>query len=293
MAIKLWEQKVSRRVTHIVVGGADPLLLVQHKMRFRNMMRLFRQPKQTEQVTPFVAPDTRVYAIGDIHGCHDLMIRMLDKIQSDARSLEDDRVVKIVFLGDYIDRGDDSAMVLETLHRLSSDVSGNVFFLKGNHEASLLTFLEDPLFGKDWLNFGGKQTLASFGITARSHVVSGDELHAMADELAAKVKPYLPFLKSMPVFHQTGNVVFCHAGLSPRRGVDEQHDEHFLWGHSDFLQDCPLPGFCVVHGHYDNPKPVSLAGRICIDTGAYYSGTLTAVRMDEAVEFLSVRVGLS
>ena len=255
------------------------------------MLRLFGQPKETEQVRPTVSSVTRRYAIGDIHGCHDLMIRMLDTIQNDARRFDDDRVVKIVFLGDYIDRGDESAKVLKSLHKLSSDVSENVLFLKGNHEASLLSFLEDPLFGKQWLSYGGQQTLASFGITARSYTVSEHELHVMADALAHKIKPYLSFLKSMPDFYQCGDVIFCHAGLCPSRRIDDQQEEDFLWGHSSFLQEWPLPGACIVHGHYDDPSPVSLAGRICIDTGAYYSGTLTAVRMDESVDFLSVRAG--
>ena len=93
------------------------------------MLRLFGQPKETEKVSPSVASDTRIYAIGGIHGCRDLMIRMLDTIQNDARRFDDARVVKIVFLGDYIDRGDESSKVLKSLHKLSSDVSENVLFL--------------------------------------------------------------------------------------------------------------------------------------------------------------------
>jgi len=96
-------------------------------------------------------------------------------------------------------------------------------------------------------------------------------------------------LHELPYHYRSGDVIFTHAGLNPRhRGAEMDDVGAMLWGHPDFLTDQPLCGLRVVHGHFDTSAPISTRGRICVDTGAYYSGVLTAVRLDAGEAFLSV-----
>lgn len=257
------------------------------------MNRLLRQRSPARRDLPLVAKDERIYAIGDVHGRHDLLIRLLARIHEDAASQDDGRKVRLVFLGDYIDRGDDSAAVLSTLNQLraappTAPARSGIDFLLGNHEAALLRFLDDPVAGRAWLGFGAPQTLASYDIAPAPLEPEPAELRALHNALLRAMGPHLDFLRSMAPTARSGDVLFTHAGLNPAAGAVETDVEAMLWGHPEFLCDQPVRGVRVVHGHYDAPRPVSLPGRICVDTGAYYSGTLTAVRLDAGERFISV-----
>lgn len=236
---------------------------------------------------PKVAADERIYAIGDIHGRFDLMIPLLRSIVSDAARFDDGRNVRLVFMGDYVDRGDASAEVLEALADLATTPDHTAVFLLGNHEDAMLAFLDAPHQGADWLRMGGQQTLASYGLgLVRPEDLAADPLR-IRDMLAEEAADHLPFLSKLQTKFRSGDVYFTHAGLNPAREMHEQSRDAMAWGHRDFLQDWPLPGHRVVHGHYADIHPVSLGGRVCVDTGAYYSGVLTAVRLDNDEAFLT------
>jgi serine/threonine protein phosphatase 1 len=234
-----------------------------------------------------VAEDERIYAVGDIHGRFDLMIALLDRIRKDAETHQDGRRLRIVFLGDYIDRGDDSRSVVDAIVRLSKANSPDLVFLRGNHEAALMSFLENPVAGRSWLGYGALQTFTSFGLPPLPpSIVEPSRLHDLRDQLMAAIGPLIDILEWMPTHLVSGKVLFSHAGANPRRPL--QDTSAMIWGHPEFLSNSPVQGFRVVHGHYDDAQPFSDAGRICVDTGAYYTGRLTAVRLDRGDAFLTV-----
>lgn len=239
---------------------------------------------------PRVAADERVYAVGDIHGRHDLLLRLLQKISADAVARADQRRVRIVFLGDYIDRGDHSREVIETLQKLGQGDPEGLTFLLGNHEAALLAFLADPVTHKNWLNFGAAQTLGSYGIVPPRPRAGDAALLDTRDALRAAMGRHIDFLEALKPMALSGQVVFAHAGLNPNRPLHQQRVNDLIWGHSEFLSPDPLPGYRVVHGHYDDVDPLVLPGRICVDTGAYYTGTLTAIRLDDGANLMPTAV---
>lgn len=241
-----------------------------------------------------VSPSERVYAVGDIHGRYDLLMAMLEEISSDIARFSDHRHPRIIFLGDYIDRGDQSREVVEMLSdiagvgdRLLAERQVQVDFLAGNHEIALLNFLDDPAGFSDWLKWGGLQTLASFGL--RSNLEPNEaELHALRDKLSDAVSPHMSFLTGLQKMTLSGDVVFVHADLAPDVALDAQPEEAMIWGYTGFDEPQGVRSHRMIHGHYASDQPVSLPHRICIDTGAYFSGRLTAVRLDETEQFLTV-----
>ena len=252
---------------------------------------------QSENVKT-VDPADRIYAVGDIHGCSALLNGMLEAIGDDISSQTTARRNRIVFLGDYVDRGDNSKEVLDSLadifsirDKLEHQTGVRIDFLAGNHEAALLDFLDDPVLGKSWLEWGGRQTLASYGILPNSGALGTEDLHVLRDQLYDRMGSHLPFLKGLSKTIVSGDVVFVHAGLDPNSSPSEQPDSAALWGLIPAGRQSGLPGYRMVHGHYAKYEPVTIRDRICVDTGAYYSGRLTAVRLDEGEAFLHVDAG--
>jgi serine/threonine protein phosphatase 1 len=232
---------------------------------------------------PRVAADCRIYAIGDVHGRADLLDALLAAIAADAARFADGRAARLVLLGDYVDRGEASAAVLA---RVAALRQAGAVCLRGNHEAALLAFLADP-GDAGWLAMGGLQTLASFGVRP-PNPRDRRAVAAAAAALGAALGPALAFLENdLVTFHESGDVVFVHAALAPAVPLPAQDEADMLWGNSRFLERAWQKGRLVVHGHYAAPAPVQAPGRICVDTGAFYSGRLTAVRLDEGVAFLS------
>jgi serine/threonine protein phosphatase 1 len=240
-------------------------------------------------LTPRVAADERIYAVGDLHGRADLLRRIMSLIDADAATarMADGRRTRIVFLGDYVDRGDDSRAVLGMLRAIRDERGDAACFLRGNHEAAMLRFLEDPLSGAAWLDFGGRQTLASYGVPVAA-APGPAALLAARDALLLALGPDRSFLEQalLPCV-RSGDVIFAHAGLDPTTPPEDQVESTLIWGHPRFLEEGGPPGLLVVHGHFDAPTAQVTPGRICVDTGAYYSGVLTAVRLDAATAFLS------
>lgn len=258
--------------------------------------KLFQRPQKSRQspvceaTTPAVDVGERIYAIGDVHGRYDLLDALMEKIHTDADALLPERDLRIVFLGDYIDRGDHSRKVIDFLILLRSFLGPQVEFLAGNHEAYLLSFLDDPLKGWKWLDFGGRQTLASYGVAPPSTKPDLAGMLALRDRLRSAMGNHVAFLQSLPKFVLSGKVVFVHAGLDPSYPLEEQPDAALLWGRIEKGRASGLPGWRMVHGHFAAAEPVSSEGRICVDTGAYYTGRLTAVRLDAEDAFLHADV---
>lgn len=248
--------------------------------------RLFRRtaPAKPDSAAR-VDPSERIYAVGDIHGRLDLLEALLARITEDAAGFGDARCPRFIFLGDYVDRGDHSAQVLDFLAGLTGPDNT---FLMGNHEAAMLAFLDDPLRGQDWLGWGGRQTLTSYGISPGPRVPDTTDLRLLRDELAHAVRPHLPFLQGLARHAASGDVIFAHASLDPTLALEDQPDAALLWGQVPSGQPSGMPGHRLVHGHFDAFEPVSLPARLCVDTGAFYSGRLTAARLDGGEAFLHV-----
>ena len=249
--------------------------------------------KWTEKLQPEAmpfAPGRLVYAIGDIHGRADLLKKLLGKIDEDLAAHPPEGKALIVFLGDYIDRGDDSAEVLSIIERLWLTCSDREHvFLSGNHEAAMLDFLNAPEKNGEWLRFGGLQTLHSFGLKGFSEHADGVALMEAGKALREKLASQEIFLRSaLRVSVQVGNIFFCHAAIDPKLSLDAQSEEVLLWGHPSFQKKGGPEGIWVVHGHTITSEPDIGLNRIGIDTGAYYSGRLIAARItDGNLRFLS------
>lgn len=222
-----------------------------------------------------------VYAVGDIHGRADLLDELLAQIEADAARV-DARRRTLVFLGDYIDRGPQSSGVIETF--LSGLPRGfDAHFLKGNHEALLLAFLGDATELGRWLLNGGDATMRSYGVdTERLGLLSaGGE--TWRDAFATALPPaHLAFFKALKLSVTIGDYVFVHAGLRPGVPLDAQVEADLIWIRRPFLDSAETFEKRVVHGHTPGPDVVVRENRIGVDTGAYFSERLTALRLQGA-----------
>jgi serine/threonine protein phosphatase 1 len=216
----------------------------------------------------------RVYAIGDVHGCGQLLAACHNAIHSDVTTNPTPSHT-LVHVGDYADRGPDSAGVIGRLADLSSDPE--IICLRGNHDQMLLDFLVDPdTYGAVFLANGGKETLRSYGIGTRG--MNYAKLGArLADAMPLKHKQ---FLDSLPASVQIGDYFFCHAGIRPGIPLEEQNANDLLWIREDFLTDSRDHGAVVVHGHTPSETPEIRGNRIGIDTGAVFGGPLTCLVLE-------------
>jgi serine/threonine protein phosphatase 1 len=228
-------------------------------------------------VEAYLAPEaTRVYAVGDIHGRNDLLLRMHDMILADAESVPDLRKV-VVYLGDFIDRGDASREVIDML--LDKPLPGfESVYLMGNHEEIMLVFLDDPSVGPNWFMNGGDATMYSYGVGHPKAAGMEDRFVRMREALKEKLpQRHLDFLRALKTYHIEGDYIFVHAGLRPGRPVEDQDRSDLMWIRDEFLSSDADLGGCVVHGHTISEKVQFRHNRIGIDTGAYYTGSLTCL----------------
>jgi serine/threonine protein phosphatase 1 len=218
-----------------------------------------------------------IYAVGDVHGRHDLLIRLLERIFEDAAAYE--TTPKIVFLGDYIDRGEHVRDTINLLIELAELPEAETVFLMGNHEHMLLSFLRVPASGSRWLRYGGLQTLMSYGVGGVGSLRAEGEASRLRGALIDALGPHLGFIEGLRVSHHAGNLFFAHAGADPALPTDEQDIEALLWGCESFRTTDRDDGVWVVHGHFIVERPTAEHGRIAVDTGAYFSDRLTAARI--------------
>lgn len=244
----------------------------------------------TADMSKPVVPDTPqgslVYAIGDIHGRVDCLRRLVASIRADADHA-DPADVTIIFLGDYVDRADESRDVIDHCIRLQEEWPGTVVFLRGNHEEALMDFLTDPIAGRAWLSFGGLSTLMSYGVTdIATHSPDGKILDARDQFNENLPDTHRSFYQSTIDHHVIGNVYFCHAGIDPRMAPEQQTRRALFWGEGTGEPSASWP-YVVVHGHHVVDQPENTGKRVNVDTGAYFSGKLTAARIGEGrIEFL-------
>jgi serine/threonine protein phosphatase 1 len=247
------------------------------------------QAAPEEQAAPGRLPDgLRVYAIGDVHGCATRLATLHAAIAADWQARPAGRCA-LVHLGDYIDRGPDSAAVLEALCGPGPLPGAERIDLCGNHEAMMLAALRDgPGSAAEdlWLWNGGDATLASYGVTY------GAGFGAPGGTAAAG-RPLLPaahrsLLAGLRLSWQAGDYLFVHAGIDPRQPIAAQRSQDLLWIREPFLSwPRPFPAI-VVHGHTPARAPELRANRIGIDTGAVAGGPLTCLVLEAAgLRFLS------
>ncbi|MDB5528484.1 MAG: serine/threonine protein phosphatase [Devosia sp.] len=219
-----------------------------------------------------------IYAIGDVHGCLAELKGLEQAIYADGAMFEGDKW--IVMLGDYVDRGPDSAGVLD--HLMSPVPPGyRRICLAGNHETMMLAFLEEPLSGSDWLRFGGHQTLLSYAIDEQSGYFDAQTVEQRRQILDNHVpRRHVDFMRGLPVYLRVSNMVFVHAGLRHGVPLEQQSERDLLWLRPG--DDAPFePGIVVVHGHTPAATPTLSPWRIGIDTGAAMTGVLTSVRLTQ------------
>jgi serine/threonine protein phosphatase 1 len=229
-----------------------------------------------DQPKPRVEPGHRVYCIGDIHGRLDLLQQLHGMIEEDGESWEGDRT--LVYLGDYIDRGMHSSEVIDEL--LDAPLAGfDNIYLMGNHEQTLLDFLLHPKVASGWLAWGGRETLASYGIHMQAHVRPDPE--ELRDEFQSQLpERHLEFYRGMQMMHVSGDYLFVHAGIRPGKPLQEQSNADLLWIRDDFTESSRQHEHVVVHGHTISEEVVFRPNRIGIDTGAYSTGILTCLVLD-------------
>jgi Calcineurin-like phosphoesterase len=220
--------------------------------------------------------NTRLYVIGDIHGRLDLLDQLIDAIHRDAGEHGDDSLT--VTLGDYIDRGPDSRGVIERL--LVNPFPDRFVALKGNHEALLETFLDEPAVGGHWRHLGGLETLHSFGVPVTALMVSRNYDEAAKQLRGALSQEHTNFFASLKTSLFAGQYFLCHAGVRPGIPLERQDEEDLLWIRDEFLNSRMDFGKIVVHGHTPVDEPEVLSNRINIDTGAFATGRLTCVVLE-------------
>lgn len=230
------------------------------------------------QSGPAGARGWRAYVVGDVHGRLDLLDQLLDRIHGEIGRYPTKKVL-LGFVGDLIDRGPNSAQVVERLRTYSHPGVRTVFIL-GNHEEVLLRILggEADLIAK-WRQFGGTECLDSYGVdTARLAALKDGE--ALELIKAAIPKTHVEFLESFDDSCRFGDYLFVHAGIRPGVEIDQQKQSDLRWIREAFLFDDTDHGFVVVHGHTIRPEVEMRANRVGIDTGAYRSGVLTALAIE-------------
>ena len=246
-------------------------------------------PSPSANTTRALPSGHRLYAIGDIHGRMDLLQSLLERIRADhdARAPIAEPPV-LVFIGDYVDRGMRSRDVVA--HLAGSDFAPfKTHFLKGNHEAAMLRFLDKPETGPSWVAFGGAETLYAYGVqappTPSSRQAWADASEAFRANLPTE---HLAFLKGLEYSVVHGDYAFVHAGFRPGAPLAAQEHADMLTIREPFLSAGDVFGLTVVHGHTPVSEPEIKPGRIAIDTGAYVTGRLSAVRLEgEDVSFLT------
>jgi len=203
------------------------------------------------------------YAVGDIHGSWDKLRRLIARCEQHADGVP----AMFVFLGDYIDRGPDSAAVINFLIDRQTDSSASFVTLMGNHEAMLLGALDGTISPMNWLQQGGAATLQSYGVA----------------DVRELPRAHLDWLRTRQLTHDDGQRFYVHAGVDPERPLDAQSELALLWIREPFLSDERDYGRLMVHGHTPvrNGRPDLRHNRLNVDTGAVFGGPLTAAVFEE------------
>jgi serine/threonine protein phosphatase 1 len=229
-------------------------------------------------------PGYRLYAIGDIHGHADLLADLLAQIRADHRQRSPAKLV-LLSVGDLIDRGPDSAGVVEQLRTLDP-AECRFIGLAGNHEEVLLRILDgEAALVDQWLGFGGAECLASYGVELNQirSLIPAQKVEAVR---AAVPGAHVSFLRHLGDTFRFKDYVFVHAGIRPGIPLHDQSPHDLRWIRREFLEDTREHGFIVVHGHTISDGVDERPNRIGIDTGAYRGGRLTALAIEGSNRWL-------
>ncbi|MBI1273566.1 MAG: serine/threonine protein phosphatase [Alphaproteobacteria bacterium] len=242
---------------------------------------MFKFLSKSAPKEPSSVGQNRVYAVGDIHGRVDLLDQILIEIKADGAGTQLPK--QIVFVGDYVDRGMESRAVIDRLLTgLPAGFTG--VFLKGNHEDAMLRFLGGDLeVGFDWLGFGGRETLFSYGIQVG---FAGGDMKGIEDvrkKFSSTLPPaHMDFFMKLQLMHRAGDYCFVHAGVRPGVPLGKQSANDLMWIRNEFLFSMAEFGGVIVHGHTISPEPEVKENRIGIDTGAYATSRLTCLVLEGA-----------
>jgi serine/threonine protein phosphatase 1 len=221
--------------------------------------------------------------VGDIHGRLDLLDELLSRVNADVALRPTARPV-FVFLGDYIDRGPCSR---ETIDRLiEHGGTSECVFLKGNHEQIAIKCLSDPSLFDRWMRLGGVETLVSYGV-APGNLANGKQIVELQSAFhGALPQAHFRFFRDQQTSFACGDFFFVHAGVKPRVELSRQAENDLLWIREEFLSSKEDFGKIVVHGHTPTRAIEVRPNRINIDTGAFATGRLSCLVIEE--ESLSV-----
>ena len=235
---------------------------------------------------PRIPDGLSIIAFGDVHGCFDKLEPLLSRIAERVAKFPERRHI-VVSVGDLVDRGSDSARVIEAL--LQGIPGCEIVVLRGNHEAMMLEFVRGGEDAETWLHNGGLRTMTSYGVDLEKMLAEGATLENLRRAFLEKLPPpHLAFLLARPFSFECGDYFFVHAGVRPGRPLDRQDEEDLIWIRDEFLEWQGSFGKRIVHGH----TPVDVAtfkpNRINLDTGACFGGPLTAVLIEGSEVMLFV-----
>jgi serine/threonine protein phosphatase 1 len=238
---------------------------------------LFGQKAARAEAAASQAPaGMRIYAVGDIHGRLDLLDQVAGWIARDMEGCACDGLT--IFLGDYVDRGPNSAGVLERLS--GGDFPTRFEALRGNHEDVMLRILDDAASIGEWRQLGGLATLHSYGVPVADALRGQNYARAREDFLEKLPARHIEFLRATRLCAEAGDYFFCHAGVRPGVALDRQSPGDLLWIRGEFLNFQGSFGKRVVHGHTPVEHPEVLPNRINLDTGGFATGALTCAALE-------------
>lgn len=240
---------------------------------------LTRKPNDDTATYPPSVGEERVYAVGDVHGRADLLATLLARLARDDAA-RPRAPLRLLFLGDLIDRGAASAKVVQIAMALAESGEHHVRFIKGNHEEVFIQAARgDTQAVRFFLRIGGRETLTSYGLPgSRQDDMTGEAIGQWMLEHIPRA--HVDFLDGFEDMIEIGDYLFVHAGIRPNVPLDAQDSADLRWIRREFLgHDAPL-GKVVVHGHSITENVHENVNRIGIDTGAYYSGRLTAIGLE-------------
>lgn len=214
----------------------------------------------------------RSYVIGDIHGCPDELATLIEALPLDAND-------RLVFLGDYIDRGPDSKGVVSYLLQLRATASQTLVFLKGNHEDMLLSFIGLPgLYGDMFLYNGGRATLQSYGMVSAQWE---------PEEVRRRIPPaHLEFFKNLEIYHIVDSFLCVHAGIHPLKPLEAQTEAEMLWIRNEFIHNAHRLPYTVLFGHTPQKAVLfDLPYKVGLDTGLVYGNKLSCLELSEQMLF--------
>lgn len=240
-------------------------------------------------IVPLPDHFTHVYAIGDVHGMKELAAKAEEAIAQDPAFAPETSL--ILYLGDLVDRGPDTAFLLDWI-AFPSKTGAKRMFLRGNHEEMMQAFLSDPTSHLNWIDFGGLETLNSYGILERPEKMrrmKERDLLALLDTSISS--SHRAFLETLVDAVEAENFFFAHAGVVPDTPLGQQTKDDLLWSRDRFMAH--EGGFekTIVHGHTPVNDPIHAYNRVSVDTGAYITGRLSVAKIsivEDSVEFIVV-----